>query len=43
VEAMKMENPVRAHKAGRIDELGVVEGDTRAGGQLICFIRSVVD
>ncbi|MCI4676504.1 acetyl/propionyl/methylcrotonyl-CoA carboxylase subunit alpha [Candidatus Mycolicibacterium alkanivorans] len=40
VEAMKMENPVRAHKDGRIEDLGVVDGDTRAGGQLICHIRS---
>lgn len=40
VEAMKMENPVRAHKDGRIEGIDVVEGDTRAGGQLICHIRS---
>ncbi|WP_228000186.1 acetyl/propionyl/methylcrotonyl-CoA carboxylase subunit alpha [Nocardia australiensis] len=40
VEAMKMENPVRAHKDGRIDGISVVQGDTRAGGELICHIRS---
>ncbi|GAB2628855.1 biotin carboxylase N-terminal domain-containing protein [Prescottella soli] len=43
VEAMKMENPVRAHKSGRIESVDVTVGDTRAGGDVLCRIRSDAD
>jgi acetyl-CoA/propionyl-CoA/long-chain acyl-CoA carboxylase, biotin carboxylase, biotin carboxyl carrier protein len=38
VEAMKMENEVRAHRAGRISELSVAPGQPVATGQVICVI-----
>jgi acetyl-CoA/propionyl-CoA carboxylase biotin carboxyl carrier protein len=38
VEAMKMENPVRAHKAGLVLDVAVAVGETRAEGQAICRI-----
>ena len=40
VEAMKMENPVRAHIAGSVRDLQVAPGDTRSGKQMICRIES---
>ncbi|HWD04331.1 MAG TPA: biotin carboxylase N-terminal domain-containing protein [Amycolatopsis sp.] len=40
VEAMKMENPVKAHKAGVITGLTVAVGDSRAQGEALCEIRA---
>jgi acetyl-CoA/propionyl-CoA carboxylase biotin carboxyl carrier protein len=39
VEAMKMENPVRAQRSGVVAELRVAVGDTVAQGTRICAIR----
>jgi acetyl-CoA/propionyl-CoA carboxylase biotin carboxyl carrier protein len=41
VEAMKMENPIVAHRAGVVSELGVVAGEQVASGERICVIRPV--
>ena len=38
VEAMKMENEVRAHRPGSVAELSVAAGQPIAGGQVICVI-----
>ena len=38
VEAMKMENEVRAHRAGTIRSLSVKRGQPVATGQVICEI-----
>lgn len=38
LEAMKMEQPLKAHKAGKISELRVSVGDTLASGTLLCKI-----
>jgi acetyl-CoA/propionyl-CoA carboxylase biotin carboxyl carrier protein len=38
VEAMKMENEVHAHRAGRIAELSVSAGQAVATGQVICVV-----
>ncbi|MGW4485238.1 acetyl/propionyl/methylcrotonyl-CoA carboxylase subunit alpha [Amycolatopsis sp. NPDC004368] len=38
VEAMKMENPVKAHKAGVVTGLAVEVGDSRAQGDVLCEI-----
>jgi acetyl-CoA/propionyl-CoA carboxylase biotin carboxyl carrier protein len=43
VEAMKMENPVTAHKAGTVTGLSVEVGDTRAQGEVLCEIRDDED
>jgi acetyl-CoA/propionyl-CoA carboxylase biotin carboxyl carrier protein len=40
VEAMKMENEVHAHRAGRITELSVAAGEPVKTGQVICVISS---
>jgi acetyl-CoA/propionyl-CoA carboxylase biotin carboxyl carrier protein len=40
VEAMKMENEVHAHRAGRVSELSVVPGQPVKTGQVICVITS---
>jgi acetyl-CoA/propionyl-CoA carboxylase biotin carboxyl carrier protein len=40
VEAMKMENPVSAHKAGTVSGLSVQVGDTPAQGTVLCKITS---
>ena len=40
VEAMKMENEVHAHRAGRITELSVAPGQPVKTGQVICIISS---
>jgi len=40
VEAMKMENPVTAHKDGVITGLSVEVGDSRAQGDVLCEIRN---
>jgi acetyl-CoA/propionyl-CoA carboxylase, biotin carboxylase, biotin carboxyl carrier protein len=39
LEAMKMEQPLTAHRAGTITELTAEPGQTVAGGALICEIR----
>ncbi|MFI5614340.1 acetyl/propionyl/methylcrotonyl-CoA carboxylase subunit alpha [Amycolatopsis sp. NPDC051903] len=38
VEAMKMENPVKAHKSGVVAGLAVAVGDSRAQGEVLCEI-----
>jgi acetyl-CoA/propionyl-CoA carboxylase, biotin carboxylase, biotin carboxyl carrier protein len=43
VEAMKMENPVRASQAGRVVSLGVAPGDGVSSGQLICRIDTAAE
>src|SRR3954452_23888100 len=40
VEAMKMENEVRAHVAGTVAELSVEPGTPVASGQVICMVDS---
>jgi acetyl-CoA/propionyl-CoA carboxylase biotin carboxyl carrier protein len=39
VEAMKMEQPVRAHRAGVVEQLQVEAGSAVSPGTTICFIR----
>jgi acetyl-CoA/propionyl-CoA carboxylase, biotin carboxylase, biotin carboxyl carrier protein len=39
VEAMKMENEVHAHRAGRVAELSVAPGQPVATGQVICVVE----
>ncbi len=39
VEAMKMENPIVAHRDGVVSELGVTAGEQVTSGQLICMLR----
>ena len=39
VEAMKMEQPVRAHRTGTVEQLQVEAGSAVAPGTTICFIR----
>ena len=38
VEAMKMENEVHAHRAGRVIELSVAPGQPVKTGQVICIV-----
>jgi acetyl-CoA/propionyl-CoA carboxylase, biotin carboxylase, biotin carboxyl carrier protein len=38
VEAMKMENEIRAHRAGTVDGLAVTPGDAVTSGQVICLV-----
>ncbi|WP_426244726.1 acetyl/propionyl/methylcrotonyl-CoA carboxylase subunit alpha [Nocardioides sp. LHG3406-4] len=38
LEAMKMENPVLAHRSGQVSGLTVAVGETRGQGELICRI-----
>ena len=40
VEAMKMENEITAHRAGRIAELSVEAGQAVKTGQVICVVQS---
>ena len=40
LEAMKMEQPLTAHRAGTIAELAAEPGQTVAGGTVICEIRA---
>jgi acetyl-CoA/propionyl-CoA carboxylase, biotin carboxylase, biotin carboxyl carrier protein len=40
VEAMKMENEVRAHRAGRVTDLSVAPGEPVKTGQVICVVAS---
>ncbi|MBA2299004.1 MAG: acetyl-CoA carboxylase biotin carboxylase subunit [Actinobacteria bacterium] len=38
VEAMKMENEIRAHRAGNVAQLSVAVGEAVASGQVICLV-----
>jgi len=38
VEAMKMENEIRAHRSGKIAQLTIAAGDAVASGQVICLV-----
>jgi acetyl-CoA/propionyl-CoA carboxylase biotin carboxyl carrier protein len=40
VEAMKMENEVHAHRAGRVTELSVTPGEPVKTGQVICVVAA---
>jgi acetyl-CoA/propionyl-CoA carboxylase biotin carboxyl carrier protein len=40
VEAMKMENEVRAHRAGRVTQLSVAAGQPVKIGQVICIVAA---
>jgi acetyl-CoA/propionyl-CoA carboxylase, biotin carboxylase, biotin carboxyl carrier protein len=40
IEAMKMENEVRAHRAGQVTELSVAPGQPVKTGQVICVVTS---
>jgi acetyl-CoA/propionyl-CoA carboxylase biotin carboxyl carrier protein len=40
VEAMKMENEVHAHRAGRVTELSVAPGEPVKTGQVICVVAA---
>jgi acetyl-CoA/propionyl-CoA carboxylase biotin carboxyl carrier protein len=40
VEAMKMENEVHAHRAGRVTDLSVVAGQAVKTGQIICVVAA---
>jgi acetyl-CoA/propionyl-CoA carboxylase biotin carboxyl carrier protein len=40
VEAMKMENEVHAHRAGRVTELSVAPGEPVKTGQIICVVAA---
>ncbi|VXB87890.1 acetyl/propionyl/methylcrotonyl-CoA carboxylase subunit alpha [Nocardioides sp. AX2bis] len=40
VEAMKMENAIRAHRSGTVSEVSVVVGDVCAQGSLVCRIEA---
>jgi acetyl-CoA/propionyl-CoA carboxylase, biotin carboxylase, biotin carboxyl carrier protein len=42
VEAMKMENEVHAHRAGRVTELSVAPGEPVKTGQVICIVSGGV-
>jgi acetyl-CoA/propionyl-CoA carboxylase biotin carboxyl carrier protein len=39
VEAMKMENEIRAHRGGVVSGLGVAAGDAVSSGQAICLVE----
>jgi acetyl-CoA/propionyl-CoA carboxylase, biotin carboxylase, biotin carboxyl carrier protein len=40
VEAMKMENEIAAHRAGRVSGLSVAAGQLVKTGQVICVVQS---
>jgi acetyl-CoA/propionyl-CoA carboxylase biotin carboxyl carrier protein len=40
VEAMKMENEITAHRAGRVSDLSVEAGQAVTTGQVICVVQS---
>ena len=40
IEAMKMENEITAHKAGKIAELPISEGDAVTAGDTLAVITS---
>ena len=39
VEAMKMENEIRAHRAGTVAQLSIAAGDAVSSGQVICLVQ----
>src|SRR5262249_53748572 len=39
IEAMKMENEITAHRAGKVEELNVAEGDSVSSGDVLAVIR----
>ena len=39
IEAMKMENEITAHRAGKVAELNVTEGAAINSGDQICVIE----
>ncbi|WP_285730065.1 biotin/lipoyl-containing protein, partial [Nocardiopsis sp. ATB16-24] len=39
IEAMKMEQPLTAHKAGTVTGLKVVAGETVGNGAVVCEIK----
>jgi acetyl-CoA/propionyl-CoA carboxylase biotin carboxyl carrier protein len=39
VEAMKMENVIAAHRAGRVAELSIEAGQPVKTGQVICIVQ----
>jgi acetyl-CoA/propionyl-CoA carboxylase biotin carboxyl carrier protein len=41
IEAMKMENEIRAHRDGVVGGLGIAPGDAVKAGQLLCSISTV--
>ena len=43
VEAMKMENEIRAHRQGRVKELSVAAGQPVATGQVVCVLAQETD
>ena len=43
VEAMKMENEITAHRAGRVTELSVSPGEAVRTGQVICVVTKDAD
>jgi acetyl-CoA/propionyl-CoA carboxylase biotin carboxyl carrier protein len=43
VEAMKMENEITAHRAGRVTELSVAPGQPVKSGQVVCIVTQESD
>ena len=39
IEAMKMENEITAHRAGKVEELAVSEGGSISSGDTVAVIR----
>ena len=39
IEAMKMENEITAHRAGKVEELNVVEGASVSSGDILAVIK----
>ena len=39
IEAMKMENEITAHRAGKVEELNVAEGDSVSSGDVLAVIK----
>ncbi|MDX6410870.1 MAG: acetyl-CoA/propionyl-CoA carboxylase, biotin carboxylase, biotin carboxyl carrier protein [Gaiellaceae bacterium] len=42
VEAMKMENEIRAHQAGVVTQLSVAPGEPVTSGQVICVVEAAI-
>ena len=39
IEAMKMENEIVAHRAGKVEELKIAEGDAVSSGDVLAVIK----